>query len=447
LGSLCGPAGILPECVAVRGRDVRVFVVPPTEDPESVMQDRHSTPLLAGLLAITCGLAACGSGQAAPDSDASGRPRGASASDVRSAEAAAREQVADILKQAKASSLDFQAEMRREVPLPSHRRLLAFLPQELPDLPFVTLESEHEQGPGKAEATGRYQLSRAHYRGGIELRVTYYGKAAFNGPGRFFDAALGERVEVSGFPALLVEQDSDGDVEYELHVRISPEVFVQAGGPGSPERVRDAAAAVDLAGLAKAVESELLFEPTREDRLEEAILSRSQLEALIPPALGPQELASVSSVAQLDASPMHSRATGQFGQGQWTLTDYGDAEVAAAVELQPRDDQGFAMRVQRREDEVQEAELEVPDGRGRWAWLGPAEHQPGVLALRAVRGRFVLEYSGPFLPEVELAANLPEGMRAELERANREMGVGVFDSIEEQRDAVLAPFQALDLGI
>ena len=59
----------------------------------------------------------------------------------------------------------------------------------------------------------------------------------------------------------------------------------------------------------------------------------------------------------------------------------------------------------------------------------------------------MLEYTGPFLPEAEVAANLPEAMRAEIERAHQEMGAGVFDSVEGQRDAVLAPFDALELEI
>ena len=234
------------------------------------MNARHSTPLLPALLAAACGLSACGSGEGT-SSSAPEQTRASTASDVRSVEAAARKGVADILAEAKRTSVDYQAEMRREVPLPSHRRLLSFLPQELPDFPFAKLESELEKSRGTAEATGRYQLSQAHYRGGIELQITYYGKQAFNGPKKYFDGAFGERVEVSGFPALLVEEDSRDDVHYELTVRISPEVYACASGPGSPELIRDAAAAIDLAGLGEAVESELLFEPTRDDRLEAAI--------------------------------------------------------------------------------------------------------------------------------------------------------------------------------
>jgi len=42
--------------------------------------------------------------------------------------------------------------------------------------------------------------------------------------------------------------------------------------------------------------------------------------------------------------------------------------------------------------------------------------------------------------------SLPAEMRKEIERANEQMGVGAFESIEAQRDAVLAALESVDIN-
>lgn len=336
------------------------------------------------------------------------------------------------------------AAAREVVELPSHRRLKAFLPTSLPGLEQAALESEHGAGEGRAVARGRYQPADFDYEETIEVEISYFGKPVFNVAEQLFASGLGKRGKVAGFEAMIDEDEALGSTRFEIYVRLAPELWVKASGRGPYERVQAGAAAVDLAALAAALGDGQLFEELEADRLERLILSPDALEALLPARLGALEQGHANGHALLDEAPLHSRATGRYGSGALTVFDYGDEEIAQAVELGASGLPGFAVHATGK-DSVEQGALEVAGGRGSWAALRFDPPRASVLALHLARGRIVAEYTGTFMAEMAIDDSLPAEVRMEIERAQKEMGAGAFESIEAQRDAIVAAFEALDL--
>lgn len=393
------------------------------------MKEIHGNAWRAGgaLLATVLG-SACGPGEASEAAETTAMEL------VKSAQEDPRQ----AFKTVTAAALD-------DVELPSHRRLKAFLPESLPGLPYAALESEEKRSQGRAVAEGRYQPSQSDYANRVEIEIGYYGKRIFNATEQLFGAGLGQRKEVLGFDAIGEEENNVTGERFELKVRLSPELWVEVSGPGAYENIRDVAMTVDLAALADALADGQLFIESDEDRLERALLSRTAIEALLPARLGALENRGGNSFAQLQNAPLHSRASAQYGAGMLSLIDYGDASVAQAIPLEARSLQGFVPYAAGNEDTVSEEPLEVSGGRGTWAVQLFEPPRASVLALHLSRGRFVAEYTAPFVPAGEIDASLPDDMRRELERAHKEMGAGAFASIEEQRDAVVGALEALDL--
>jgi len=341
---------------------------------------------------------------------------------------------------------DALAASKEEVTLPSHRRLKAFLPASLPDLPGTRFESEHQPGSGRSVASARYQPSAFDHENRVKLEISYYGKQMFNGPERLFGMGFVEPVEIAGFEALVDEDESMGKTRFEVMVRLSPELWVEASGTVPYEQVRDVVLAIDLAALAEQLANGQLFEDSGEDLLERRILSEDALEALLPASLGALEQRGSNASSMLENDPLHCRATGQYGTGSLILFDYGDADVAQAIALGARGLRGFMMYAAGNAEAVQEEPLEIAGGHGSWVWLRQEAPRPSAVGLHLARGRFVLEYAGPFVPAPEeIDSSAPEEYRRQILQIQRDMGAGAFDSIEAQRDAVVAFFEALDL--
>ncbi|HED65114.1 MAG TPA: hypothetical protein ENJ09_06105 [Planctomycetes bacterium] len=183
-----------------------------------------------------------------------------------------------------------------------------------------------------------------------------------------------------------------------------------------------------------------------EDRIERLLLEPDALVALMPDTLGPLEKRGGGGGTDLHRKPMRSRATSLYGMASLSLTDYGDPEIARQALTPARELQGFAMYTTGREDAVGSAPLAIEGGEGDWVWMKQEAPSPSAIGISIARGRFVIEYAGPFVPKPEpLDPSAPEEFRKQIEEIQKNQGAGAFESIEAQRDAVLQSIEAMDL--
>jgi len=145
-------------------------------------------------------------------------------------------------------------------PLPAHETLRAFLPASLPERGVAHVESEAQPRQHRVVARGRYMASLMTHGDGIELEISSGAQGASSTYENFFRAGMGERTEVAGFDAVRDESEFQGRTSYDLYVRVSPEVWIQATGHGSLDELRDAVTAIDLDALAAVVSDGSLFD-------------------------------------------------------------------------------------------------------------------------------------------------------------------------------------------
>tara|TARA_R110002126_G_scaffold120107_3_gene261178 strand:- start:10250 stop:11479 length:1230 start_codon:yes stop_codon:yes gene_type:complete len=394
-------------------------------------------------LFLSFSLAACGGGE----SSASENPEYENAPRTREEVQAAVDKALEPVRNTKGLMERAREAQNEVVELPSHRQLRSFLPTSLEGLPEVHLESQSNDGNGIAQAEGRYKEDASDHLKTIELNVRYFGKPYFNSAERMLSAGFGKKRKIAGFDAVVSEQDDRGKLEVEIHLRISPEVWIEASGGGSVARVQNALEQIDLDALASAAGDRTLFQPTEADRLQESILSAFDLGELLPKTIGTLTRKGSDARAHLKDDPMHCVANASYGQGTLKLYDYGSAAAAARIELAPNDIQHFQMFGFGQTGEPVVAEVDVTDGSGMWAHRVAEAPRQGSLAIQLVRGRFLLEYIGPFVPAApEIQSNVPDSMREVLLENQRQMGAGAFPTIEAQRDAIVAIFEALDLS-
>lgn len=331
-----------------------------------------------------------------------------------------------------------------EPALPSHRKLRAFLPDALPGYDAAQRDSDRQVERGHAAARGRYQASLMDFRNAVEVEISYSARGTHNPYESLFRAGLGQRTEIAGFPAVRDESEFRGETRQEIYLRLSPELWIQASGPGSFEDLRDALGAIDLAGLAEAAADGSLFEESAGDRIERTLRGADSLAALLPERIGPLEARNGGGTELRDTEPMHDRATAFYGSGSVTLFDYADPDVAASVDLATPRIEELRQMMGRRDDLVDPQPLEVAGGEGTWVVMDPGQGQAPYLVLHLTRGRLAAEYAGSFVASGDVDESLPAEVRAQILAASERQGAGAFSTLEEQRDAVVAAFEAID---
>ncbi len=332
-----------------------------------------------------------------------------------------------------------------ETPLPSHRRLRAFLPEELPGFGVAHLESDHRERERQAVARGRYQAGLTQFRNAVEIEISYSAGRGYNPYESLFRAGLGDRTKIAGFEAVRDESEFRGAKRQEIYLRLSPRLWIQASGPGTFEELRDAVQTVDLQALATQAEDGSLFEESEVDRIARLLLDGEALAALLPARIGPLEARPTGGNVFREAEPMHSRATAFYGSGSLTLHDYADPRVAASVDLAGPRLEELGRMMGRSDYAVEPQPLAVAGGEGTWAVLRPGQGQAPYLVLHLTRGRLVAEYTGAFAERSEVDASMPDDVQAAVRAADERKGAGAFSTVEEQRDAVLAAFEAIHL--
>lgn len=325
------------------------------------------------------------------------------------------------------------------VPLPSVRRLRSFLPETLPGRDVVDFDTNANARYGMCQAEGNYRTTGGFNN--LEVRVRFLGKENVMRQGMAYKLKEGKESEINGFPAYLIEPDS-GDRE--IFVKLTDRLYVQAEGPMGFDELTAAAGTVDLAGLKKQLESGELFKPGFEDRLAEAILSRGDIEKLLPKSLGPLTVNDGRSRREVDKVPMQSSVEARVSTGRLKIQDFGTAEKAKkAVPQNLNSDQTIQRLATQYEITTSESER---DGATVYQLVGTLKNNDSlqsVVYVRVFHGRFVVNYNGNWAPAREIKEDSP--FAAQLKEQMKKMGVGIFPNVEAQIAAVLdaLPFDAM----
>lgn len=392
-------------------------------------------------------LTACGSGDG---ESAKGSPPEANGNDGDPAGMPSPEEIRKLAEEGRAGEIikrTREAALRRAtgsdstepVDLPSVRRLKGFLPESLPGREIADFDMSENANFGICEAEGSYRTDGSYQ--GLELNIRYFGAETLPLTGFRMQLSQFEETTLKGLPAFLHEPDS-GDRE--VIAKVTEALYVHAEGPMGMDELKQAVAAVDLEALGDQLESGELFKPGFEDRLSEKILSRTEIEKLVPAKIGTLERKDARSRREVDEDPMQSSVETRYGTGQLKIQDFGTAERAdKAVSRDMEGDQDLKFLASQYEFTSSESKR---DGADVYQLVGELKNRPGqqaLIRLRVFYGRFVVSYKGTWAPAKEIDTSNP--MAAQIKKNMEAMGIGVFPSVEAQVAAVLEalPFEAM----
>lgn len=316
------------------------------------------------------------------------------------------------------------------VKLPSERRLRRLLPESLVGSTSAKHESETREKHGKVEAKGWYVFRSSTPIENWQVELTYFGKPALNGVSRAMQYSDGERVTLSGCSATIEHYEVGGSGTFNVNLEISPELFLTLRGPRDRANALAAIEEFPVAECKRLVETGELFESDAFDQAAAKVLSAKELEELLPETFGGLKAGGGRRTEDLGAAPAFSKVTRGYGAHQLVVIDHGDAAVTDGLSLEPSQLGQLEAKAEQRQLSIQTGELSVDGGRGQWARLDGTN--PTWLAAEIVRGRFVIQVSGPFMKAVEPDPNMPAILLQQQAEMAKQLGSPIWASIEEQ---------------
>jgi hypothetical protein len=157
----------------------------------------------------------------------------------------------------------------------------------------------------------------------LELRVRYIAEGSLQRTALTRDLAQAKKIDIQGHEAFLKEPDQ-GDRE--VFLKVIDTVYVEAEGSMSMDELQQAVQKVDLKKLEQECNSGEIFKPGFEDRLAEKILSRSDIELLVPEKVGPLAKSDFSSRREIKKDPMQCSIEARHGSSKLKIIDFGTLE-------------------------------------------------------------------------------------------------------------------------